>query len=443
MKLYQTLAWHDPLHTAELLLQGEEHDFTFLHTSMESKDEVPRSILALHPLETLATNDWSKLQDKLSTGKRQETNAWFGTINYEARRESLLPFYARKQEYSLNNKTLNFTRYGLLLIWNHHQQKLFCYCEEADLADLTVEKITATSHKHKEHISNTAMPAINNISSNDSNDEYLKKVEAIIEGIHAGEMYQTNLTRKFYGHFAAKPPIFKTFRRLTQESPAPYSALIKQGQTYILSSSPELFLKCDADGHLLALPIKGSCPREKDEHADLKVRQTLLSSEKNRAENLMIVDLMRNDLSQSCEFGTVNTPELFRLTSYETIHHLSSLITGKLAEGKTALDAVENCFPPGSMTGAPKIKAMEWIDRLENAPRGIYSGAIGWFGGDGSCQLSVIIRTLLIQDTYFEFQVGGGIVADSDPVDEWQETLTKARGICNTLEIDSYLLRQL
>ena len=220
-------------------------------------------------------------------------------------------------------------------------------------------------------------------------------------------------------------------------SPASYSAFMRLDDTYILSSSPELFLHADAAGHIHTRPIKGSAPRFQDEGQDRQSRDALTASAKDQAENLMIVDLMRNDLSRSCLPGSVRAEKLFEVTSHATIHHMSSMVTGIKRPECSTLDAVKACFPPGSMTGAPKIKAMDLCSRMEEIERGIYSGALGWFGGDGSCELSVVIRTLIMNGKNFEFQAGGGIVADSTPQGELDELIEKSRGIFTALEIPS------
>ena len=205
------------------------------------------------------------------------------------------------------------------------------------------------------------------------------------------------------------------------------------GDTYILSSSPELFLNIDKSGHISTRPIKGTSARFADETLDRKSREELAGSAKDQAENLMIVDLMRNDLSRSCIPGSVTTSSLFEITSHANVHHMSSTISGQKKPECSTLDAIKYCFPPGSMTGAPKIMAMNLCSRLEELERGIYSGAIGWLGGDGSGELSVVIRTMLIKGNKFEFQVGGGIVADSVPEKEFKETIDKAKGILASL----------
>jgi anthranilate/para-aminobenzoate synthase component I len=226
---------------------------------------------------------------------------------------------------------------------------------------------------------------------------------------------------------------FRLFKTLCDASPAPYSAYIRHGDNAILSSSPECFLSIDANGRITTRPIKGSARRNSDITEDEKIRNALAASEKNLAENLMIVDLMRNDLARVSEPESVCVTEQSGLYSYATIHHLISTITAQKRESVTAYEAVRACFPAGSMTGAPKIAAMQWCTAQEKRERGVYSGAIGWFGTGNSCDLSVVIRTLIIEGNRFEFQVGGGIVADSTPTDEWRETIAKARGILAAL----------
>jgi para-aminobenzoate synthetase component 1 len=236
---------------------------------------------------------------------------------------------------------------------------------------------------------------------------------------------------------------FSLFCRLCSVSPAPYSAFLKYEDKAVISSSPECFIHIQADGLVEMRPIKGSAARGLSEEEDKKIADKLYNSTKDRAENLMIVDLCRNDLSRGCKPGSVKVTQLYSIEQYATVHHMVSRIQGQKKPSECAIDVVKSCFPPGSMTGAPKIKAMEYCNTLEKHQRGIYSGAIGWFGGDGSVNLSVVIRTLLIDKNLFEFQVGGGIVLDSDPELEWHETLIKARGIGHTLGIVESQLEQL
>ncbi len=266
-----------------------------------------------------------------------------------------------------------------------------------------------------------------------STAEYLASVESILNQIRAGEVYQANLTRKFYGTLTHTARPIDLFATLQQISPAPYSAFFEWEGLQILSSSPESFLEVATDHTLQSAPIKGTRPRGATQRDDARERDTLAHSAKDRAENLMIVDLMRHDFSKVCEAGSVHVPHFQDIHSYAQVHHMVSTIAGTLRPGLSAIDAALACFPPGSMTGAPKLRAMEICSAVEGLSRGVYSGALGWFSGDGSASLSVIIRTLLMAEGRFEFQVGGGIVADSVPEEEWAETMTKAAGIAQLL----------
>ncbi len=284
--------------------------------------------------------------------------------------------------------------------------------------------------------------SIQEITSNFTRAHYEQAVRDTLEQIGAGNFYQANLTRKFFGQFAAAPDYFALFRRLCASSPAAFSAYIRHGAQAVLSSSPESFLSVE-NGSITSRPIKGSAPRGADAASDESIRIALQASEKNQAENLMIVDLMRHDLAQVSQPGSVQVAEQSGLYSYPTIHHLVSTVTARKLPDKTVYDVVRACFPPGSMTGAPKRAAIRWCAAQESLPRGIYSGALGWFGGGGRCDLSVVIRTLVCEGDRFEFQVGGGIVADSSPEDEWRETLIKARGIARALGIEEERLAAL
>ena len=264
------------------------------------------------------------------------------------------------------------------------------------------------------------IPAVTKFGSNMTDAEYLQKVAHIIEKIKAGELYQANLTRKFYGEFETAPDAFNIFCKLAEISPAPYSAFMRMGDIYIISASPEKFITME-NGFVTSTPIKGTL-------TSARPAAELAASEKDRAENLMIVDLMRNDLARVCK--NVKVEKLFEVTSYPQYHHMSSTITGET--DKSALDVITACFPPGSMTGAPKIAAVKLCTELEGWERGIYSGALGWVEPN-STDLSVVIRTLIIKGNKFEFQVGGGIVADSVPELEFAETISKASGIMQVL----------
>jgi para-aminobenzoate synthetase component 1 len=272
-------------------------------------------------------------------------------------------------------------------------------------------------------------PDIKFIKSNMTKSEYLDKLVTVKSHIINGDIYQANLTRKFYGEFAKPIDPLAIFAKLNDLSPAPYASFIKSGEYYIISSSPELFIELDEAGRVMTCPIKGSS--SSGDENKLKLSESF----KDKAENLMITDLMRNDLSRSCVTGSVKTEDLFATEGFKTINHMYSKIVGQLKKDQNILTLLKNIFPPGSMTGAPKIMAMEICNELEKNRRGVYSGCIGYIAPNGSAKLSVVIRTLIIKGNKFEFQVGGGIVYDSDPELEWQETMTKASAIANTLGV--------
>lgn len=270
------------------------------------------------------------------------------------------------------------------------------------------------------------------LSSTASEGEYVEMVVAIIRAIAEGDVYQVNLSQRFLTTVDLAPgDLYAKLRRL---SPAPYGAVIRAGGGTVLSTSPERFLRVDADGAVETRPIKGTRPRAADGVEDARLAAQLVASEKDRAENLMIVDLLRNDLSRVCVPGSIRVPELFRLESWATVHHLVSVVRGRLRPNIGAAELIRATFPCGSVTGAPKIRAMELIAEHERVARGPYCGAIGYFGFGGQIDLSVAIRIVSLDGSRAVFHAGGGIVYDSDPADEYRETLAKARGIIEALE---------
>jgi len=216
-------------------------------------------------------------------------------------------------------------------------------------------------------------------------------------------------------------------------NPAPFAAYLNFGETVIESASPERFLSL-RNGWVETRPIKGTRPRGSTAEEDERLATELLASEKDNAENVMIVDLLRNDLSRVCRDGSVSVPELCALETYATVFHLVSTVVGEMRPGLGAVDLLRASFPGGSITGAPKIRAMEIIAELEPTQRGPYCGSVGWFGFDGGMDTSIVIRTYAIKDGWVTFQAGGGIVADSDPAAEYEESLAKARALIRALQ---------
>ena len=416
MQFLQSLPWVDPLSLAAGLAEGGDRYWVFLYSGAKTSYSGRFSFLAYDMEEKITGDDFSALMGRVSGNQSRFENMWLGYLGYGLK-NSLEKLAADSPNW-LDLPHLCMMKFGTIIEFDHEKHTVTMHSCHSNPRIPQVRKAA------------TIYPiGVKSIVSNMSKDDYLAKVSAITQRIHNGDLYQANLTRKFMGEFMEPPAAFEIFRKLCEASPAPYSAFLRLDDRHILSSSPELFLKIDENGHIRARPIKGTSPRFADPAQDKKSRDSLATSAKDKAENLMIVDLMRNDLSRSCVPGSVATSELFTITSHSNVHHMSSTITGQIKPGSDTLDAIMRCFPPGSMTGAPKIIAMNVCSEMEELERGIYSGAIGWLGGDGAAELSVVIRTLIMEGRRFEFQVGGGIVADSTPEAEFKETIDKSRGI--------------
>ncbi len=269
------------------------------------------------------------------------------------------------------------------------------------------------------------------LRSSFTREGYLDAVARVREYILAGDIFQANLSQRFEAPL--REPPWALYRRLRVRNAAPFAAFVDFPEALILSASPERFLRVDPEGEVETRPIKGTRPRGTGPEHDAHLGRALSESAKDRAENLMIVDLMRNDLSRVCAPGTVRVPELFRLEGYATVHHLVSTVVGRLEPGADALTLLRAAFPGGSITGAPKVRAMEIIAELEPSARGVYCGSVGYWSLTGALDTSIAIRTAVVRDGTVYFSAGGGIVADSDPEQEYRETLDKARGIIDVL----------
>jgi para-aminobenzoate synthetase component 1 len=275
-----------------------------------------------------------------------------------------------------------------------------------------------------------------------SRSEYENMVMHVKEYIFSGDIFQANITQRLLADLPEGLCPFMLYKRLRALSPAPFGAYLKFDTTTILSASPERFLSLDSEGNTITRPIKGTRPRGLNTEEDEAMARELLCSEKDRAENLMIVDLLRNDLSRVCRLGSVEVPELARLESFANVHHLVSEVRGTLFPNLGPVDLLRATFPGGSITGAPKIRAMEIINELEPVRRGPYCGAIVWIGFDGAMDSSIIIRSLVIEGSRIAAQAGGGIVADSDPSAEFNEAMNKVWPLLQSLEPSDRILEQ-
>ena len=269
-------------------------------------------------------------------------------------------------------------------------------------------------------------------TSNCTRNQFLATIRRALDYIHAGDIYQVNLSQRLTAPWASGGWEFHC--ALNAASPAPFSAFIDAGDFQIASSSPERFLRLSGQ-HVQTRPIKGTRPRDANPQRDAQLAHELQSSGKERAELVMITDLLRNDLGRVCEFGSVAVPELMRLEQFPQVQHLVSTVEGRLRPELSHLRALRECFPGGSITGAPKFRAMEIIDELEPVTRGPYTGSIGYLGFNRESQFNIAIRTAIVREGQVWFQTGAGIVADSDPEMEYEETLAKARGFKAALKL--------
>ena len=274
-------------------------------------------------------------------------------------------------------------------------------------------------------------PGLPGLLSNFSRDEYLRAVDRAIEYIYAGDVFQVNLSQRLLYEQTGCP--VDLYLRLRERNPAPFAGYFAHDDWIVASASPERFVKV-SDGEVETRPIKGTRSRRAAPEADLFTRDELRESEKDQAENVMIVDLLRNDLSRVCAPGTIRVPELCRVETYETVQHLVSEVRGRLREGQAAWDLFRAVFPGGSITGAPKVRSMEIIAELEPTARGPYCGSLFYLGYNGQADSNILIRTFTIRKGWIQCPVGGGIVAQSDPANEYEETLVKAEGMLRALQ---------
>ena len=360
----------------------------------------PVSVIAARPVRILRGNicdnkDLGVLREALDQGPKSAGDQGFplgglcGWIDYEG--------------------DFVFGDYPEMLVYSHHNQS---WWETGQLSTQLLE-----SHGSAE---------ISEFVPFSPREKFISGVVRIKEWIAAGHIYQANLSQGFAATVAGD--LFPLYESLRDASPAPMAAYLKLDGREILSSSPETFLKISGRG-IETRPIKGTRPRFPDPDEDRRSAYELQTSAKEIAELVMITDLLRNDLGQVCEFGSIEVTDMLRLETLAQVHHLVSTVTGTLRPEIDALAAIAACFPGGSITGAPKKRAMAIIRELEQGPRGIYCGAIGWLGYNGESSLSIAIRTLVRTGDRLVYQAGAGIVADSDPEKEYEETLHKAAGI--------------
>lgn len=432
--MYRRIAayhWMDPLEALQSL--GGQPELMFLYSGLREHYTGQYSYLAWDLARRITGDSFSQIPETHAL-EAADIPLWFGYLGYEMRLdverdERLKPCHIPLPDMCWN-------QYRHIMRFDHAKQKLEYYtlagCEPMKMDEI----LPFTPAPAKHYVPET-------IFSNFSSAQYMQCVANTVAHIEQGNFYQANITRKFFGTMESVLEPISLFCELAQSHPAPYSALLRMDDVSILSASPECFLSIDGEGNACVRPIKGSARRGDSPQEDEAIIAALKASPKDHAENLMIVDLMRHDLARIAVSGSVQLEEYAGLYSYNSIHHLISTIKAKLWPETPLRDVLKALFPPGSMTGAPKVAAMNWCAQQERFERGIYSGAMGWLGAQQRCDLSVVIRTLIIKGNQFEFQAGGGIVADSDPQQELLEALIKTRAVCGALKLDETLLKAL
>ncbi|WP_088186278.1 aminodeoxychorismate synthase component I [Desulfosporosinus sp. FKA] len=339
-----------------------------------------------------------------------------------------------------------FAWYDGVIVYDHSQKNYWLVACGIDKDGICRHDLAEARIRYLEHLLNSYTPSISGplespamnpknlskIKPTVTKENYLRDLKHVIEYIYAGDIYQANLTQRFSLSWSGDP--WSLYSELHLQNPAPFAAFLYYSDFQILCSSPERFIRITKNGQIETRPIKGTRPRSESPLEDEAQAQSLLSSQKDRAELTMIIDLERNDLGRICQFGSVKVTNLITLEKYPTVWHLVSAITGQLKKGLQPSEILQAIFPGGSITGAPKIRAMEIIDELEPNQRGIYTGSIGYIGFDGAWDLNIVIRTILLKNGKAYIHAGGGIVADSIPADEYQETLDKAKALFRVLK---------
>lgn len=362
-----------------------------------------------------------------SAGNLPFNGGAIGYFSYDlARRLEKLPIFSDDAEH-IPEMAVGIYKWAVVV--DHHQKQSFLVGKGRDEGhwQSLIELFSAVSNKGQAK----RFLVISTVKSNMDKASYTRAFGRIKHYLKEGDCYQVNLSQRFVAECEGDPWV--AYQLLREMNAAPFSAYLNFPGVQVLSSSPERFLKL-VDGQVETKPIKGTRPRKAYPASDWHQIDQLRYSPKDRAENLMIVDLLRNDLSKTCNLGSVKVPSLFAIESYATVHHLVSTVTGVLADGQHALDLLLSCFPGGSITGAPKIRAMEVIEELELNRRGVYCGAIGYMGFDGNMDSNIAIRTLVHSNGTIRFWAGGGIVNDSDLEEEYQESFDKAEALLRLLK---------
>ncbi|SCA58166.1 Aminodeoxychorismate synthase component 1 [Candidatus Terasakiella magnetica] len=429
------IAYQDP---AKLFAPHANTPFAvFLDSSRNDSEQGRYSYIGLDPIKTFTSskNIFSQLKKALSdfTFESHEGLAPFqgglmGYFGYELLHQ--IEDLPRKDKDHFATPDVALGLYDCVAAFDHHEGKAWVFSLSGlKRAQELVERLT------QPQLEPPLKGVCLNWSSDFTKESYVASVQKVIDYIHAGDIFQANLTQRFSADLPEGFAPYALYQKLRAINPAPFAAYLNFEGFSLASSSPERFLQTNGS-HVETCPIKGTRPRSLEAKADQANAHELRNSEKDRAENTMIVDLLRNDISKVCKPHSVDVPELCEVHSFASVHHLVSTVTGELQEGFDSIDLLKASFPGGSITGAPKVRAMEIISELEPCARGPYCGAIGYIGGDGTMDTNIVIRTLVFKGGQVCAQVGGGIVSDSQPNAEYQETLDKAQALFDAFEKD-------
>lgn len=457
--LYKEIPYRDPV---EIFAPFAEKEGSILLDSAKKSADLGRySYIAVDPFwilssknqtilfqeSSLVANPWTFLKEQLSQlslSKIKELpplqGGAVGYFSYDSGRHLEVLPDTTLDDHNFPDMILGF--YDLILSFDHQQEKAWIVStgfpekETKKRAEKARQRLMEWERRFSEspclNSYSDIICAPESIISNTTRENYECAVQSVIDYILAGDIFEANISQRFSTTLPPTLKPFELYRRLRARNAAPFAAYCHYSDVVIASASPERFLKL-TNRDVETRPIKGTSPRFSDEKADLASAEALLKSEKDRAENVMIVDLMRNDLSRVCEDHTVKVPQLCGLESFATVHHLVSVVNAKLASNYDAVDLLKATFPGGSITGAPKVRAMEIIDSIESHRRGPYCGSVGFIAFNGDMDTSITIRTYAIKNRALTFHVGGAVVVDSDPAQEYQETLDKAAAMIAAL----------
>jgi para-aminobenzoate synthetase component 1 len=443
--LWREIAYADP---AQLLARfAGLKDLTFLDSALQQGELGRYSYLAADPFETFSLQDGesgsaalARLDRRLARWKLSPVaglppfqGGFAGFIAYEFAR--LLEPQVKARTPAPDIPPITLHAYDTVLAFDHHARRSWIISTGFPETD-PQERIARAEERIAEfealclapHSGTRGSTIIENWQSNFTRDDYEAAIQRTIDYILAGDIFQANISQRFSAAISPGFDPLSFYLNLRAHNPATFGAYLDYGAVKIASSSPERLISFDGIT-AQARPIKGTRRRDADANIDAELKAELLASRKDRAENVMIVDLLRNDLSRVAEPGTVQVPVLCGLETYASVHHLTSVVTGRLADGRTRGDLIAACFPGGSITGAPKIRAEEIIAEIEQGPRNIYCGSIGFLSFSGTMDLNIAIRTVLFHKGVASFQGGGGITAKSNPADEYEETLAKVNRI--------------